>query len=204
MNHASNHTNLYISAAAGHEFSLSLERILYYNGQSDVSSAWSRQYLPYRFLDFHRVAALRGVYISTQLERGLVGQRHLRTVITYDKGGEWGYIEAPDYDSKGQTLGCQLPDCSLHLSLQYGQLNPYTRTEGVLSSPSAPGLLMATGVTGAVLSSRYDVYMSNTGGATWQMVLNNEYYYNFGDHGGVMVAAMKWDGRRYVPTNHLL
>ncbi|XP_062521984.1 sortilin-related receptor-like isoform X2 [Corticium candelabrum] len=194
VNHASNHTNLYISAAAGHKFSLSLERILYYNGQSDVSTPWLRQFLPIRLLDFHRVASLRGVYMSTQLERGLVGQRHFRTVITYDKGGEWGYIEAPDYDNKHQPLNCKLPDCSLQIIMQYGQLYPYLRAEGVLSSPSAPGLVMATGLT----RSSYGVFLSNTGGATWSKILDKQYFYNFGDHGGVMVTAIKGGQTNYL------
>ena len=169
-----------------------------------MSVAWLRRYAPFRFLDFHRVAALRGVYISTQLEQGLVGKRHLRTVITYDKGGEWNYIEAPDYDCNNKPISCELPSCSLHLSLQFGQINPYIQTEPILSSTSAPGLLMATGMLGKNVGYNYGVYMSNTGGATWNMVLDDEYYYNFGDHGGVMVAALKYRRGHLVPTNYLL
>jgi hypothetical protein len=204
VNHASNHTNLYISEARGLKFSLSLERVLYFNGLSDVSVAWLRQYAPYRFLDFYRVAALRGVYISTQLEYGLVGQRHLRTVITYDKGGEWEYIEPPAHDTNKQPITCKLPDCSLHLSMTFGQINPYLLTEPILSSTSAPGLLMATGMLGRVVGFNYGVYVSNTGGATWDMVLDDEHYYNYGDHGGIMVAVLKYHVRSRVSTNYLL
>ena len=132
--------------------------------------------------------------MSTQLERGLVGQRHFRTVITYDKGGEWGYIEAPDYDNKQQPLNCKLPDCSLQIIMQYGQLHPYLRAEGVLSSPSAPGLVMATGQTGSL----FGVFLSNTGGATWSKILDKQYFYNFGDHGGVMVTAIKGGQTNYL------
>eukprot|EP00118_Oscarella_pearsei_P028729 m.2788 g.2788 ORF g.2788 m.2788 type:complete len:1622 (+) comp8904_c0_seq1:25-4890(+) len=199
VNHASNSTNLYISEVKGHKFSLSLERALYHNGQSDTSPTWYRRYVPFRLLDFERIAALRGVYVATQLEYGTVGHRPLRTVITFDKGGEWSYVSPPSLDANNMPVSCFLPDCSLHLSQQWSHFNPYSRAELILSSKQAPGLIVATGMLGHTLTFSYDIYLSNDGGVTWQQSLAGEYYYNMGDHGGVIVAIDKQHA-----TNHLM
>jgi hypothetical protein len=37
-----------------------------------------------------------------------------KSVITYDRGGEWHTIRAPKYDYKGSPTNCN-GDCSLHL-----------------------------------------------------------------------------------------
>ena len=39
----------------------------------------------------------------------------VRTVITFDKGGVWGYLRPPKVDAAGNALKCTADDCSLHL-----------------------------------------------------------------------------------------
>ena len=38
---------------------------------------------------------ISGVYIATKLTAGVPGKRHLRSYITFDKGGDWSLITAP-------------------------------------------------------------------------------------------------------------
>jgi len=41
---------------------------------------------------------------------------HVRTFITFNKGGKWELLKAPEKDSNGKETKCHLEDgCSLHL-----------------------------------------------------------------------------------------
>jgi hypothetical protein len=43
---------------------------------------------------------------------------HIRTFITFNKGGKWELIKAPEKDSAQKETKCQLEDgCSLHLQM---------------------------------------------------------------------------------------
>lgn len=54
------------------------------------------RYFTHDFVDLHRVEGISGVYIATNLTKGPPGRRHLRSLITFDKGGEWSPIPAPE------------------------------------------------------------------------------------------------------------
>jgi len=47
------------------------------------------------FADIHKVEGMRGVYIATQIINNTLSTEHQRTLITFDKGGEWNLIKTP-------------------------------------------------------------------------------------------------------------
>lgn len=48
---------------------------------------------------------------------------------------------------------------------------------------------MATGVVGKSLKGHPCVFISRDAGQTWKQILKNYYFFNYGDHGGVLVAV---------------
>ena len=58
------------------------------------------------FADLHKVEGMRGVYIASQLINKSMAIDHQRTLITFDKGGEWQLVEAPDRDVHNQPTNC--------------------------------------------------------------------------------------------------
>lgn len=108
------------------------------------------------FTDIYKVEGLTGIYIASQVAHAQyatnIGPQHLVTKVTFDHGRSWNYIKAPERDNEGQLISCDLANnCSLHLSQRFSQLYPDTRTVSILSSKSAPGILVATGVIGKSL-----------------------------------------------------
>ena len=75
------------------------------------------------------------------------------------------------------------------MSQQFSRLYPNTQSETILSVPSAPGILLATGTVGTSLHGKTSVYLSTNAGITWYQVLKGNYLYVMADHGGVMVAV---------------
>ncbi|XP_031556882.1 uncharacterized protein LOC116293578 [Actinia tenebrosa] len=197
INHQKNESNMYISNTGGTKYTLSIPRVLYHNPYTDVSSPWLRTTVTYAFVDIHKVKSMRGVYVATQLTPGPVGRRHLLSLITYNKGGSWGRIRSPTRDVNNQPIYCYLPSCSLHFNLLYGSVYRISPSEDLLSSTSAPGLVMALGVASTNLKIHPDMFMSTDGGLNWKRVLRGKHQYSFGDHGGVIVATYF---RRYTKT----
>jgi len=77
-------------------------------------------------------------------------EKHVRTMITHNKGGSWEPIKAPAQTSKGKSIKCFAEDgCSLHFEIysSQGEHSP------VYSSESAVGIIIGTGNLGEYLSS---------------------------------------------------
>lgn len=64
-----------------------------------------------------------------------------------------------------------------------------------MSSKSAPGIIMATGVIGQNLKGHPALYVSRDAGYTWKQVLKDYYFFNMGDHGGLLVAVKYFKSR---------
>ena len=60
------------------------------------------------FADLHKVEGMRGVYIASQLINKSLAVDHQRTLITFDKGGEWQLVEAPRRDILGRPTNCSI------------------------------------------------------------------------------------------------
>ncbi|KAA0154607.1 hypothetical protein FNF27_01514 [Cafeteria roenbergensis] len=112
----------------------------------------------------------------------------VRTVITFDKGGVWEYLNPPRTRANGAPIRCpaQGKHCSLHLHGVTDVFGPFYATE------SAVGMMMATGCVGDRLCFRegsINTYLSRDGGHEWYEVAEGSHIYEFGDHGGIIVMA---------------
>lgn len=169
----------------------------------------NRQTSDEAFTDLYKVEGMRGIYIASKVYRattgllklfGSIGPEHLGSLITFDHGATWKPIVAPIYDEEGQKINCS--DCSLHLSQKFSQLYPVTRSVSIMSSKSAPGVIMATGVVGKSLKGYPCVYISRDAGQTWKQILKTYHFFNYGDHGGVLVAVKYFKSKG--ETNRIL
>ena len=115
----------------------------------------------------------------------------IKTYITHNKGSSWELITAPAEDMKGKAIKCFIEDgCSLHLQM-------YTNNEQMLAPPysqeSSIGIVMAVGTIGDKLdfdkAARRGTFLSRDGGVNWSEVAKIPLIYEFGDHGGLLVAA---------------
>ncbi|XP_028406976.1 sortilin-related receptor-like isoform X2 [Dendronephthya gigantea] len=200
VSHNLNTSHLYISDMTGVKYTLSMERILYY-APDQRKDYWLNRYIHESFVDLYSVASMRGVYLASQLSKGKVGTRAIYTVISFDKGRFWRRLSVPVRHADGSLVNCNIsnPACSLHLAQHYAQKHPYYDAPSVMSKPSAPGLIVSSGNIGIRLSYASNVYVSNDAGESWLEVLEGRWWFNFGDHGGVIVAVRQWS-----PTRELL
>ncbi|KAJ8960391.1 hypothetical protein NQ314_006081 [Rhamnusium bicolor] len=159
------------------------------------------------FADVYKVEGLSGIYIASKItSKGVgssLGPQHLASVITFDHGATWRPIQPPAFDVEGQSTGCTIyKNCSLHLSQKFCQLHPDTRSVNILSSKSTPGIIVATGVLGKSLKGHYSVYVSLDAGLTWRQTLRDLYFFNMGDHGGILTAVKYYKNKG--ETRHIL
>jgi len=115
----------------------------------------------------------------------------IKTYISHNKGASWELIRAPEVDMRGKSTSCFSEDgCSLHLQM-------YSNNEAMYAPPysqeSAVGIVMAVGNLGDKLEldkgTRKGTFLSRDGGVSWSEIAKLPLIYEFGDHGGVLVAA---------------
>ncbi|XP_062914273.1 sortilin-like [Mobula hypostoma] len=162
---------IYTSDDRGLLFSKSLERHLF----SDTSGR----------TDFTNVTSLRGVYITNVLDE----DNNIRSVITYDNGGEWKPLKKPD-NSQCDATSKNPRMCNLHIHAAYSISQNLDVPMAPLTAPNAVGLILAHGSVGDVISTLIpDVYVSDDGGYTWSKALTGPHYYAILDSGGLIVAV---------------
>ncbi|CAB3366798.1 Hypothetical predicted protein [Cloeon dipterum] len=197
VSHGRSLSNLYVSDSTRDQqmlFSLSMASVLAYFPNITWADSILKDLTNEPFADIYKVKGMRGIYIASQVKESTVsriGPESLVTMITFDQGGQWRRITPPVTDANGNKFNnCNSSaDCSLHLSQRFGQLYPSIRSIPILSSASAPGLIMATGAVGRSLKSHASVFMSHDAGLTWRDELPGLYIYAMGDHGGLLVAV---------------
>lgn len=195
--HSETLCNLYISevvSGSNYTFRISLERLFCFFPHKMWTESWLSDVAEETFADLHKVQGIRGVYLASQVtplaKSDNINPEYLRTLITFDWGAEWRTIIPPTVDETGRPFpNCSPSNCTLHLTQKFMYLYPFTRTVPILSSASAPGLIVATGVLGSSLKGHPGVFVSRDAGLTWKKVLRENYIYNFGDHGGIMAAV---------------
>ena len=141
------------------------EQVLYFYPEGTTfQDTWLRDVSSESFVDIHKVNGLRGIYIASQLKEnataGQMSPADVVTVVSFDKGGEWKLLQPPRFDDQNQLIDCQRSaGCSLHLGQRLSQLYPVNRTAPILTSPSAVGLVVATGVVGkSMKGDRYVLF----------------------------------------------
>uniref|UniRef100_A0A2M4B8R2 Sortilin-related receptor n=1 Tax=Anopheles marajoara TaxID=58244 RepID=A0A2M4B8R2_9DIPT len=188
------------------KFVPSLENIFSYIPDLNWRTSWLVKSSDTAFTDLYRVEGLRGIYIASKMNRIPVAETitpdYLVSVISFDHGRTWRLIKAPDADDEGQPLVNCGKDCSLHLSQKFCSLYPVTRSVTIMSSKSAPGVIMASGVVGKSLKGHPGVYISRDAGVTWKQILKNYHFFNMGDHGGLLVAVKYFKSKG--ETNEIL
>ncbi|XP_059508311.1 sortilin-like isoform X2 [Stegostoma tigrinum] len=161
---------IYTSDDRGILFSKSLERHLF----SDTSST----------SDFTNVTSLRGVYITNVLDE----DNNIRSVITFDSGGEWKPLKKPDNSHCSTTKESQM--CNLHIHAAYSISQNLKVPLAPMSAANAVGLILAHGSVGDAISTMIpDVYVSDDGGYTWSKALTGPHFYAILDSGGLIVAV---------------
>lgn len=128
------------------------------------------------------------------LSRSSIGgfRDNIKTYISHNKGAFWELIRAPETDMKGKSTKCFLEDgCSLHFNI-YNRLGDVYHAPPY-SSENAVGIVMAVGNTGRVLKKnrgdKKSTYLSRDGGGSFWEIAKVPLIYEFGDHGGILVAA---------------
>lgn len=173
------------------KFVMSLENIFTFMPELNWRSSWLTQSADEPFTDLYKVEGLRGIYIASRIIKmpntDAISPDSLGSVISFDHGSTWNPLIAPTVDDEGQAIICK--DCSLHLSQKFSQLYPVTRSVTIMSSRSAPGVIMASGVIGKSLKGHPGVFISRDAGLTWKQILKNYHFFNMGDHGGILVAV---------------
>ncbi|GBG30812.1 Vacuolar protein sorting/targeting protein 10 [Hondaea fermentalgiana] len=120
----------------------------------------------------------------------------VKTVISFDRGGEWTLLRAPTVDANSKPITCATSDCGLHL---HGHGTPYAP---IYSSPAAVGIIMGVGNVGTHLSSREgeeSTYLSSDGGVSWSEIRKGSHIYEIGAHGELILMA-----RDDQPTTSLI
>ena len=115
----------------------------------------------------------------------------IKTYITHNKGSSWELIRAPEKDMRGRSAGCYAEDgCSLHLQMYSKNAQMYAPP---YSQETAIGIIMAVGYVGDRLDydrgAKRGTFLSRDGGLNWSEVAKIPLIYEFGDHGGLLVAA---------------
>ncbi|KAH9504509.1 Sortilin- receptor [Bulinus truncatus] len=198
--YSNNSADLYVSDVQGYRFSLSLEKVVYFNPKIMNNNMWLRLYSNETFADITKVSGVEGIYIASQQSESLPNLEKQITLISYDKGGQWQRIEAPYYILGNEISNCNITNgCSLHLNQELNRLIPGSLATPILTQDSSPGLVIASGTLGSNLKGEPDVFMSTNAGITWRQVLSGSYIYASADHGGVIVAL-----HQFIPTNELV
>jgi hypothetical protein len=136
--------------------------------------------------DFSKIEGLDGIYIANQFidadNDGL--HNDIATVITFDKGGKWNRIPAPESE---RHLCADPQRC--YLNLHGGS----TSFEGkFFSQKSAIGVVLGTGNIGYKLDvsdAATNTYLSLDGGATWKLFRAGSFDYQVSAFGGLVVLA---------------
>ncbi|PVV00993.1 hypothetical protein BB560_004607 [Smittium megazygosporum] len=143
----------------------------------------------------------RSIFEKRFLSSGGKSEKQLKTVLTIDGGSSWRYIVAPAVDSKGKTFPCvssrySEEKCSLHL---HG-FSEVSDPQNIYSSSGAVGTIMGLGNVGDFLQpmEKSDLFLSRDGGYSWSEVRKGPHFYEFADHGALLVIAPSTGHTDYI------
>jgi hypothetical protein len=109
----------------------------------------------------------------------------IKTLISYNKGGDWKRIKSPERDIEGKKFDCGVY-CFLNLYGVTSDNSPF------YSVDSAAGLIIANGSVGRYLSTEHDkisTFLSRDGGLNWFEIRKGSHIYEIGDHGALILIA---------------
>jgi photosystem II stability/assembly factor-like uncharacterized protein len=155
------------------------------------------------YVDFEKMQGLEGVAIINRVanveETDNGSAKKLKTYITHNDGVDWALIPRPEkaFDDKKFECSGEIAKCSLHLHGYTERRDP----RDTFSSPSAVGLMMATGNVGEYLGYKKDAdtFITRDGGLNWEVVAPGNWMWEYGDQGSIL-AIVKED----LPTRQIL
>uniref|UniRef100_A0A6B2KYL7 VPS10 domain-containing protein n=1 Tax=Arcella intermedia TaxID=1963864 RepID=A0A6B2KYL7_9EUKA len=144
--------------------------------------------------EFTKYNSVDGIYLANQyITKSSVPEsaEAVRSLITFNKGGDWNLLRAPEFDANGQPTNCHLENgCSLHVH-GWGTSSSFTYFYSV---PNAVGLMVASGNIGTALDNKKDkiaTYISFNGGVKWTEVKKKEYVPEIADSGAIIVMVVE-------------
>ena len=160
------------------------------------------------FVDFEKMQGLEGVAIVNRVanvkETDQGQQKRIKTWITHNDGADWSLIPRPNDPQGFEPIGedwCQKSErmevCSLHLHGYTERRDP----RHSFSSPSAVGLMIATGNVGDFLGFKKDAntFITRDGGLTWEFIAPGNWMWEYGDQGSIIVIV-----KEDKPTREIL
>lgn len=154
------------------------------------------------YVDFERIQGMDGIIIANLVDNAQAvttdgAIKQIRTYISFNDGGDWKLVKAPELDANYKPLNCDLKNgCSLHL---HGPVDQ-AQVGFVFSTSGSTGLFAAVGNTGRYLTpyNDGDTYVTRDGGINWFQVKKGAHLYEFGDMGAILVLVDNEE-----PTNKL-
>ncbi|KAJ5366905.1 hypothetical protein N7541_000846 [Penicillium brevicompactum] len=136
-------------------------------------------------VDFERVTDIQGITIVNtvknweEAEKSDSKEKKLVTSISFDDGRTF------------QSLKADKDELHIHSMTTYLEMRKLPVPGHRMFSSPAPGLVMGVGNTGDHLKDYKDgdLYVSDDAGLTWRRALKGPHRYEFGDQGGVILAA---------------
>lgn len=160
--------NIYSSDANGDNYALNLR----YAAREWLGGA-----------DFGVVSGIEGVYLSNVELTPTTPGAELETRITFDNGGEWFPLTAPELEIA--DCGVVAEECFLHLRKQAESWK-----RNFFTTPNDIGLIIGTGNVGRRLkTSGHNTYLSNNAGKSWSKAFDGRYTFEVSQNGGILIAA---------------
>lgn len=149
--------------------------------------------------EFEKISGVRGTFVANKIDLKSLDETgpsmaNVKTMITFNNGATWAPIPAPTLYNDDRCKRCEpgTEECNLNLHIISNWDTGEDATPPLYSHENAPGVIMAVGNTGPTFdreASNMCTYLSRDGGRNWEQVLPGPYVYEFGDHGGIIVAA---------------
>ncbi|TKA31812.1 hypothetical protein B0A50_01891 [Salinomyces thailandicus] len=163
------------------------------NGTSYVLSVGEVNRNSPGYVDFEKMQGLEGVAIVNRVANPKDAdngkEKKLKTYITHNDGADWALLPKPAKNLKGKGYKCKggIEKCSLHLHGYTERKDP----RDTFSSPSAVGLMIATGNVGEYLRPKKeaDTFATRDGGVTWLPIAEGNWMWEFGDQGSILVIV---------------
>lgn len=109
----------------------------------------------------------------------------IKSLISFNKGGDWKRLQAPDRDVEGKRYDCG-ENCFLNLFGVSAEFPPY------YSVDSAAGIIIGNGNVGKYLNLDHEstsTFLSRDGGLNWFEIRKGSHIYEIGDHGALILIA---------------
>lgn len=145
--------------------------------------------------EIDKIKGVPGTYIANQLvvHPSEADAISVETVMSYNGGATWDKIPAPTVynDVSCKTCVPGTEDCNLHLHVSTYWQSGTSAIPPLYSHENAPGIIMGVGTVGPSFDphGKMCTYLSRDGGRTFEQVLEDVLIYEFGDHGGLILAA---------------